>query len=230
MWIVRLALNRPYTFVVLAILILLLSPAVIFRTPTDIFPNIDIPVISVAWTYTGLNPEDLETRLTTPFEKGLTTLVDNIEHIESTTYNGTAVVKIYLQPGASVDRANSQVVALSGFILRLLPPATQPPEIINFSASSVPVLQLGVSGPGMSEQQLNDLSLNFLRTQLITVPGAVIPLPYGGKPRQVMINMDQNLMQAKNVSPSEVLNSVNAQNLICRPVRQRSPKASWTFA
>jgi len=214
MWIVRLALNRPYTFVVLAILILLLSPAVILRTPTDIFPNIDIPVISVAWTYTGLNPEDLETRLTTPFEKGLTTLVDNIEHIESTTYNGTAVVKIYLQPGASVDRANSQVVALSGFILRLLPPATQPPEIINFSASSVPVLQLGVSGPGMSEQQLNDLSLNFLRTQLITVPGAVIPLPYGGKPRQVMINMDQNLMQAKNVSPSDVLNSVNAQNLI----------------
>jgi len=121
MWIVRLALNRPYTFVVLAILILLLSPAVILRTPTDIFPNIDIPVISVAWTYTGLNPEDLETRLTSPFEKGLTTLVDNIEHIESTTYNGTAVVKIYLQPGASVDRANSQVVALSGFILRLLP-------------------------------------------------------------------------------------------------------------
>jgi len=214
MWIVRLALNRPYTFVVLAILILLLSPAVILRTPTDVFPNIDIPVISAAWTYTGLNPEDLETRLTTPFEKGLTTLVDNIEHIESTTYNGTAVVKIYLQPGASVDRANSQVVALSGFILRSLPPATQPPEIINFSASSVPVLQLGVSGPGLSEQQLNDLSLNFLRTQLITVPGAVIPLPYGGKPRQVMINMDQNLMQAKNVSPSDVLNSVNAQSLI----------------
>src|SRR6202167_4659795 len=214
MWIVRLALNRPYTFVVLAMLILLLSPAVILRTPTDIFPNIDIPVISVAWTYTGLNPEDLETRLTTPFEKGLTTLVDNIEHIESTTYNGTAVVKIYLQPGASVDRANSQVVALSGFILRNLPPATQPPEIINFSASSVPVLQLGVSGPGLSEQQLNDLALNFLRTQLITVPGAVIPLPYGGKPRQVMINMDQNLMQAKNVSPNDVLNSVNAQNLI----------------
>src|SRR5271170_392549 len=214
MWIVRLALNRPYTFVVLAIFILLLSPAVILRTPTDIFPNIDIPVISVAWTYTGLNPEDLETRLTTPFEKVLTTLVDNIEHIESTTYNGTAVVKIYLQPGASVDRANSQVVAASGFILRFLPPATQPPEVINFSASSVPVLQLGVSGAGLSEQQLNDLSLNFLRTQLITVPGAVIPLPYGGKPRQVMINMDQNLMQAKNISPSDVLNSVNAQNLI----------------
>src|SRR5258708_23717571 len=127
MWIVRLALNRPYTFVVLAILILLLSPAVILRTPTDIFPNIEIPVISVAWTYTGLNPEDLETRLTTPFEKGLTTLVDNIEHIESTTYNGTAVVKIYLQPRSSLDRANSPLVALSCFILPLISPPTPPP-------------------------------------------------------------------------------------------------------
>jgi CzcA family heavy metal efflux pump len=214
MWIVRLALNRPYTFIVLAILILVLSPAVILRTPADIFPNIDIPVISVAWTYTGLNPEDLETRLTTPYEKVLTTLVDNIQHIESTTYNGVSVVKIYLQPGASLDRANAQVVSASQFSLRLLPPAVQPPEIINFSASSVPILQLGLSGQGMSEQQLNDVGLNFLRTQLITVPGAVVPLPYGGKQRQVMINMDQNLMQAKNISPTDVLNSVNAQNLI----------------
>ncbi len=214
MWIVRLALNQPYTFIVLALLILILSPEVILHTPTDIFPNIDIPVISVAWTYTGLNPEDLETRLTTPFEKVLTTLVDNIQHIESTTYNGTSVVKIYLQPGASLDRANSQVVAASGFILRFVPPGTLPPEIINFSASSVPILQLGLSGPGMSEQQLNDLALNVLRTQLITVPGAVIPLPYGGKQRQVMINMDQNLMQSKGVSPNDILNAVNAQNLI----------------
>src|ERR1700734_4501081 len=149
MWIVRLALNRPYTFVVLAILILLLSPAVILRTATDIFPNIDIPVISVAWTYTGLNPEDLETRLTTPFEKGLTTLVDNIEHIESTSYNGAAVVKIFLQPHSSVDRANSQVVSASQFALRLLPSRIQPPEIINFSASGVPILQLGLSGQGL---------------------------------------------------------------------------------
>jgi CzcA family heavy metal efflux pump len=214
MWIVRIALNRPYTFIVLAILILLLAPVVILHTPTDIFPNIDIPVISVAWSYTGLNPEDLETRVTTPFEKALTTLVDDIQHIESTTYNGTSVEKIYLQPGASLDRANSQVVAASSFILRFLPPGTQPPEINNFSASSVPILQLGLSGQGLSEQQLNDLAMNFLRTQLITVPGAVIPLPYGGKPRQIMINMDQNLMQAKNVSPNDVLNSVNAENLI----------------
>ncbi|AEU35211.1 efflux RND transporter permease subunit [Granulicella mallensis] len=214
MWIVRLALNRPYTFIILALLILLLSPAIILQTPTDIFPNINIPVISVAWTYTGLNPEDLETRLTTPYEKVLTTLVDNIQHIESTTYNGVAVVKIYLQPGTSLDTANAQVVAAGGFVERFLPPNVQPPEIINFSASSVPILQLGISGKGMSESQLNDLTLNFLRTQLITVPGAVIPLPYGGKQRQVMINMDQNLMQSKGVTPDDVLNSVNAQNLI----------------
>src|SRR5713226_2360569 len=120
MWIVRIALNRPYTFIVLALLILILAPVVIFRTPTDIFPNINIPVVSIGWQYTGLNPEELEGRLTSPYEKALTTLVDNIHHIESTTYNGTAVVKVFLQPGASVDRANSQVVALSGFILRLL--------------------------------------------------------------------------------------------------------------
>src|SRR5215471_12837355 len=214
MWIVKLALNRPYTFIVMALLILVLSPLVILRTATDIFPNIDIPVISVAWTYTGLNPEDIEARLTTPYEKVLTTLVDNIEHIESTTYNGSAVIKIFLQPHTSLDRANSQVVGASQFALRLLPPAVQPPEIINFSASSVPILQLGLSGKGLSEQQLNDLALNFVRTQLITVPGAVLPLPYGGKQRQVMINMDHNLMQARNVAPTDVLNAVNAQNLI----------------
>ena len=214
MWIVRLALNRPYTFIVLALLILILGPITILGTPTDIFPNINIPVIAVAWTYTGLNPEDIETRLTTPYEKVLTTLVDNIQHIESTSYNGEAIVKIFLQPGASLDTANAQVVASGGFVQRFLPPGIQPPEIINFSASSVPILQLGLSGRGVSEQQLNDLALNFLRTQLITIPGAVIPLPYGGKQRQVMINMNQNLMQAKGVSPSDVLNAVNAQNLI----------------
>ena len=177
MWIVRVALNRPYTFIVLALLICILGPVTILNTPTDIFPNINIPVIAVAWTYTGLNAEDVEARLTTPYEKVLTTLVDNIQHIESTSYNGEAIVKIFLQPGASLDTANAQVVASAGFVQRTLPPGIQPPEIINFSASSVPILQLGLSGEGMSEQQLNDLALNFLRTQLITVPGAVIPLP-----------------------------------------------------
>src|SRR5260221_1843315 len=214
MWILRLALNRPYTFIVFALLIFVLSPLIILRTPTDIFPNIYIPVISVAWTYTGLNPEDIEGRLTTPYEKVLTTLVDNIEHIESTSYNGASVIKIFLQPHSSVDRANSQVVSASQFALRLLPSSIQPPEIINFSASSVPILRLGLSGQGLSEQQLNDLALNFVRTQMITVPGAVIPLPYGGKQRQVMINLDHNLMQARNISPTDVLSAVNAQSLV----------------
>src|SRR6201993_289865 len=212
MWIVKLALNRPYTFIVFALLIFVLSPLFILRTPTDIFPNIDIPVISVAWTYTGLNPEDIEGRLTTPYEKVLTTLVDNVEHIESTSYNGEAIIKIFLQPHTSVDRANSQVVSASQFALRLLPSSIQPPEIINYSASSVPILQLGLSG--LSEQQLNDVALNFVRTQLITVPGVVIPYPYGGKQRQVMINLDQNLMQARNIAPTDVLSAVNAQNLV----------------
>src|SRR5260370_4145766 len=170
MWIVRLALNRPYTFIVLALLILLLSPAVILRTPTDIFPNINIPVISVAWTYTGLNPEDIEARLTTPYEKVLTTLVDNIQHIESTSYNGVSVVKIYLQPGSSLDTANAQVLAAGEFALRLLPPALQPPEIIIFSASIVPLIPLGLSGTGMSEQALNDQGFNVLTPQLMTGP------------------------------------------------------------
>ena len=162
----------------------------ILRTPTDIFPNINIPVVSVAWQYTGLNPEELEGRLTTPYEKALTTLVDNIEHIESTTLNGEVIVKIYLQPGASLDTANAQVSAASEFMLKQLPPGILPPQIINFSASSVPILQLGLSGKGLSEQQLNDFGLNFIRPQLITVPGAVVPNVYGGKQRSIMVNLD----------------------------------------
>ena len=212
MWIVKLALDRPYTFIVAALLILILSPVVLLRTPTDIFPNINIPVVAVAWNYTGLGPEELEGRVTTPFEKILTTLVDNIQHIESTTYNGIDVVKIFLQPGASLDTANAQVVAAAGLAARQLPPGIQPPEIINFSASTVPVLQIALSG--MSEQQLADLSLNTIRTQLITVPGATVPYPYGGKPRQVMINMNQNLMQARGISPNDILEAVSAQNVI----------------
>ena len=214
MWIIKVALDRPYTFIVLSLLILIVAPVVILRTPTDIFPNIDIPVISVAWTYTGLNPEELEGRLTTPYEKSLTALVDNIEHLESTTYSGTVVVKLFLQPHASLDTANAQVTAASQALLRQLPPGTQPPLIINFSASSVPILQLGVSGQGLSEDRLNDLSLNFLRTQLITVPGAVVPYPYGGKQRQMMVNMNAGLLQSKGLSPQDLLAAVNLQSLI----------------
>jgi CzcA family heavy metal efflux pump len=214
MWIVRVALDRPYTFIVLALLILMLSPVVILRTPTDIFPNINIPVIAVAWQYTGLNPEELEGRLTSVYERVLTTTVDNIEHIESTTVNGQAIVKIFLQPTASLDTANAQVTAISQAVLRQLPPGTLPPLIINYSASSVPILQLGLSGQGLSEQQLNDMGQNFVRPQLVTVPGAVIPWPYGGKQRQIMIDLNPNLLQAKGLSPQDVLNALTDQNLV----------------
>jgi len=214
MWIIRVALNRPYTFIVLAVLILISSVVVILRTPADIFPNIDIPVISVAWIYTGLNPEEVEGRLTSPYEKVLTALVDNIEHIESTTYNGMAVVKIFLQPNSSLDLANAQVTAASQAILRQLPPGVQPPLIINFSASSVPILQIGLSGKGLTEDKLNDLGMNFVRPQLVTVPGAVVPYPYGGKQRQVMINLNVGLLQSKGLSPEDVINEVGQQSLI----------------
>ena len=214
MWIVRTALDRPYTFIVMALLILILSPLVIMATPTDIFPNINIPVVAVGFTYTGLSPEEIEGRITTVYERSLTTLVDNIQHIESTSYNGLAIVKIYLQPNSSIDTANAQVTAASQMMLRQLPPGTQPPLVINFSASSVPILQLGLSGQGLSEQVLNDLGLNFLRTQLVTVPGSVIPYPYGGKQRQVMINLNPSLLQSKGLSPSDVLNSVAMQYLV----------------
>lgn len=214
MWIVRLALNRPYTFIVLAILILIAAPVLILRTPTDIFPNIDIPVVSIAWQYTGLNPEELEGRLTTPYEKAITTLVDNVQHIESTTLNGEAIIKVYLQPGASLDTANSQVSAASEFMLHSLPPGILPPQIINFSASSVPILQLGLSGKGLSEQELNDYGLNAIRPQLVTVPGAVVPNVYGGKQRSIMINLDPKRLQAEGLSPVQVLTAVGNQNVV----------------
>jgi len=214
MWIVKLALSRPYTFIVLALLILILSPVVILRTPTDIFPNINIPVIAVAWTYTGLSPEETEGRITSVYERVLTTTVDNIQHIESTTVNGTAIVKIYLQPNASIDRANAQVTAVSQTILRQLPPGSLPPLIIDYSASTVPILQLGLSGKNLTEPQLNDMAMNFLRPQLVTVPGASIPWPYGGKLRQVMVNLNQGLLQAKGLSPNDVLTALGNQNLI----------------
>ena len=214
MWIVRVALNRPYTFVVLALVIFIAGPMAALHTPTDIFPSIDIPVISVAWSYAGLNAEELSGRLTSPYQRALTTLVDNIEHVESTTVNSWAIVKIFLQPGASLDTANAQVSSASQWTLRFMPPGTLPPEIINYSASSVPVLQLGVSGRGLSEQELNDLSFTLLRNQLITVPGAVVPLPYGGKQRQVNINLDPRLLQSKGLAPQDVLNAVAQQTPI----------------
>src|SRR6201998_3864218 len=214
MWIVKIALTRPYTFIVLALLILIASPIVILRTPTDIFPSIDIPVVAVAWTYTGLSPEEMEGRITTVYERVLTTTVDNIEHIESTTVNGTAIVKVFMQPNASIDRANAQVTAVSQTILRQLPPSSLPPLVLDYSASTVPILQLGLSGKNLTEPQLNDIALNFLRTQLVTVPGASIPFPSGGKTRQIMVNLIPRLMQAKGLSPDDVLTALGNQYLV----------------
>src|SRR6266478_1792762 len=214
MWIVRVALSRPYTFIVLALLILILSPLVILRTPTDIFPSINIPVIAVAWTFTGLNPQELEGRLTTVYERQLTRTVDNVEHIESTTVNGIAVVKIFLHPNANVAIANAEVTAVSQAILRQLPAGTVPPLILNYTASDVSVLQLGLSGQGLSEQQLNDIGVNFVGTQLATIPGASIPIPYGGKQSQINVSLLPGLLQSKGLSAADVITALAQQNVI----------------
>ncbi len=214
MWVVKLALSRPYTFIVLALLILLAAPIVILRTPTDIFPNINIPVISVVWNFTGLSPDQIEGRMISPYERVLTTTVNDIEHLESFSLNGVAVNKIYLQPYANVTTGIAQVTAVSQTILRQMPAGVNPPLIITYNASSVPILQLALSSPTMQEQDLNDIGLNFLRPQLVTVPGAAVPYPYGGKQRQVMIDLDQSQLQAKSLSPNDVVNAVGTQNLI----------------
>lgn len=214
MWIVKLALTRPYTFVVLAILILLLGILAIVRTPTDIFPNVNIPVVSIIWNYNGLEPEDMSNRIVSVTERALTTTVDNIEHIESQSLYGVAVVKVFMQPTANIERAIAQITAVSQTQLRQLPQGTTPPLIISYSASTVPILQLALSGQGLSEQQLNDLALNFVRTQLITVQGASVPYPYGGKQRQVQVDLNTAALQAKGLSALDVVNAVSAQNLI----------------
>ncbi|HEX7213689.1 MAG TPA: efflux RND transporter permease subunit, partial [Methylomirabilota bacterium] len=183
-------------------------------TPTDIFPSINIPVIAVAWNYRGLNTEELEGRITSNFERTLTTTVDNIQRIESTTTSGQAIIKVFLQPSARLDTANAQITAISQTVLRQYPPGTTPPLIINYSASSVPILQLALSGDGLAEQQLFDLGVNFLRPQLVTIPGVAIPWPYGGKQRQIMVDLNTRLLQAKGLSPGAVLDTLNLQNLI----------------
>lgn len=214
MWIVRLALRRPYTFVVVALLLLILGPIVILRTPTDIFPNINIPVVSILWNYQGLNPDDMSNRIVFQTERALTTLVDDIAHIESQSLNGIAVVKVFFQPHADITKAIAQVTAISQTQLRQLPPGTTPPLVITYSASSVPIIQLALSGRSLSEQQLFDYGVNFIRTRLITVPGCAIPYPYGGKQRQVQVDLDTNALQSKGLSPLDVVNAISAQNII----------------
>jgi multidrug efflux pump subunit AcrB len=214
MWIVKLALRRPYTFTVLALLILILGPIMILRTPTDIFPNINIPVVSIVWSYNGLPAEDMGNRITSVTERALTTLVDDIQHIESQSLNGIAVVKVFFQPTADVNKAIAQVTAISQTQLRQLPPGTTPPLVITYNASSVPILQLALSSHSLSEQQLFDFGTNFIRTRLITVPGAAVPWPYGGKQRQVQVDLDTAALQSKGLSPLDVVNAVSVQNLI----------------
>ncbi len=214
MWIVRLALRRPYTFIVMAILIVLLGAGSIVRTSIDVFPNIDIPVVSIIWNYGGLDAQQMSDRIVSTTERALTTTVDNIEHLESQSLDGIAVVKVFLQPKANLVQAVAQVTAVSQTQLRQLPLGTTPPLIIAYSASSVPILQLGLSGEGLTEPQLNDFALNFIRTRLITVPGAAVPYPYGGKQRAVMVDLDTAKLQAKGLAPADVTNAMGAQNLI----------------
>src|SRR5213082_2611950 len=205
MWIVRLALRRPYTFVVAALLLLLMTPFVLTRTPTDIFPAINIPVVSVIWSYTGLPADQIAQRLVYSEERALTTTVDNIEHIESTSYDSFGVIKVFFQQGTNPSTAVAQLTAISQTQLRQLPPGTTPPLIIQYSASSVPVLQLGLSGEGLNEQQLFDLGTNAIRTQLLNVEGAAIPWPFGGKQRQVEVDLNTQALQSKGLSPSDVV-------------------------
>src|SRR5713226_2409967 len=214
MWIVRVALRRPYTFVVLAILILILGTLAIFRTPTDIFPNINIPVVSIIWNYTGLSPTEMSNRIITLQELNLTTIVNDIEHIESQSLNGIAVIKVFFHPGVNISMAIAQIAGQSQTQLKQLPAGTTPPLIITYSASSVPILQMALSGPTLSEQQLNDLGLNFIRPQLTSVPGTAIPYPYGGKQRQVQVDLNTAALQSKGLSPLDVVNAISAQNLI----------------
>ncbi len=211
---VRIALARPYTFVVMALVIFIVGPLAALSTPTDIFPDIRIPVIGVVWQYTGLPPDDMAGRITTPFERTLTTTVNDIEHIEANSYNGIAIVKIFFQPTAEIRTANAQVTAISRTILKQFPPGATPPLILNYNASTVPIIQLALGGAGLSEQTLADLGLNQIRTPLVTVPGAAVPYPFGGKTRQVQIDLDPVALQARGLSAQDVANALAAQNLI----------------
>src|SRR6185436_15893592 len=214
MWIVRLALRRPYTFVVMSMAIVLLGLVAIFRMPTDIFPEVDIPVISVVWQYPGMSPEEMEGRMVRQFEGFLTTTVNDIEHIESQSLNGVAVIRIYFQPGAKIEEAEAQVTATGQAAVRIMPPGTNPPLILRYSASTVPILQLSMGSNTLPEQQLFDISANFLRTELATVQGAMIPWPYGGKQRFIVVDLEPDKLYGYGLSAADVSGAINLQNLI----------------
>jgi CzcA family heavy metal efflux pump len=214
MWIVALALRRPYTFIVMALVIIILTPITILRTPTDIFPSIDIPVVSVVWFYTGMSPLDMADRIVANSERGITTTVNDIEHMESQSVNGLGVIKVFFRPGTNVQGAIAQITAIAQTTVRGLPPGTTPPLIISYSASTTPIIQLGLSSKTLPEQQLFDLGQNFLRNFLATVPGAATPYPYGGKIRQIQVDLDLPKLQSYGLAPNDIVNAVNAQNII----------------
>src|ERR1700743_2380447 len=225
---VRIALSRPYTFVVLALLLMLLGPLAALRTPTDIFPDIRIPVIGVVWQYTGLPPDQMSGRITSPFQRALTTTVNDIEHIVSNSYNGIGIIKIFFQPNVDIRTANAQVTAISQTMIKALPPGATPPLILNYSASTVPIIQLALSGEGLTEQNLADIGINQLRTPLVTVPGAAIPYPYGGKQRQIQIDLNPSALQARGLSGQDVANALAAQNLITPVGTEKIGKFEYT--
>src|ERR1700739_486390 len=214
MWIVALALRRPYTFIVMAVVVLYRAPATVLRPPTERFPDIDIPVVSVVWFYTGMSPQDMADRIVANSERSITTTVNDIEHMESQSVYGLGVIKVFFRPGTNVQGAIAQITAICQTTVRGLPPGTTPPLIISYSASTTPIIQLGLSSKTLPEQQLFDLGQNFLRTYLATVPGAATPYPYGGKFREIQVDLDLPKLQAYGLSPTDIVNAVNAQNII----------------
>lgn len=226
---VRIALSRPYTFIVLALLILIIGPLAALRTPTDIFPDIRIPVIGVVWKYTGLPPDQMAGRMVTPFQRALTTTVNDIEHIEANSYNGVGIVKIFFQPTVDIRTANAQVTAISQTMVKQMPAGTTPPLILNYSASTVPIIQIALSGDGLTEQQLGDLGINVVRTSLVTVPGAALPYPFGGKTRQVQIDLNLHAMQARGLSGQDISNALASQNLITPVGTQKIGNFEYTI-
>ncbi|MFV8668845.1 efflux RND transporter permease subunit [Ralstonia pseudosolanacearum] len=230
MWIVQLALRRPLTFIVLALLILLATPFVLMRMATDIFPEIDIPVCSIIWNYNGLPAKEMADRIVSVTERSLTTTVNDIEHIESQSLNGVSIIKVFFQPTANIQTALAQIVSVSQAQLRQLPPGITPPLVIKYSASSIPILQLGLSSNTLSEQELNDAALNFLRPRLITVPGIAVPFPYGGKSRQITVDLDTQKLLAQGLTPTDIVNAVSAQNLILPAGTQKIDASEYAVA
>jgi hypothetical protein len=228
--VVGLALKRPYTFVVMALLLLILGPLAALKTPTDIFPEIRIPVIAVAWAYTGLPPDQMAGRISTLYQRVLTTTVNDIEHIEANSYAGVGIVKIFFHPGVNIAIANAQVTAISQVLIRQMPPGTLPPLIVNYNASTVPILQLALAGQGLSEQNLADIGLTQVRTPLVTVPGAAIPFPYGGKSRQVQIDLNLPELQARGLNAQDVAAALAAQNIITPVGTQKIESLEYTIS